>query len=339
MTNYYALWIPSYQEEVPTIQRDKLDEVILRDIPGSDTIRLKGEIDRTSFNIHLCYQINKAEWNHLYFICTDRQQTDGFIFYALEMEDHETETDFVRSRLSENLPKSIYHYFKEFFHIHSLHATGEDSLLPVYHSKESIDWNNDQTRESVVTPIIKAYTDKFDGFYRQGRDNLQQCTTAICQNREVTKNIHNLRNLLHDGYRVKREMDYCRFILDKHSEVLDEELLTRIEKAYQNFLTYYMDLDFWYHAYLDTINFSDSKASKKWGITGGLLGLLSILITLFLEYKPSKPDTVREQLLKADSLIQVKQDNMSEKLEQLINSYRPDTIPHAVSDKNKKTKK
>ena len=77
MTNYYALWIPSYQEEVPTIQRDKLDEVILRDIPGSDTIRLKGE-----------------------------------------MEDHETETDFVRSRLSENLPKSIYHYFKEFFHIH-----------------------------------------------------------------------------------------------------------------------------------------------------------------------------------------------------------------------------
>ena len=60
-------------------------------------------------------------------------------------------------------------------------------------------------------------------------------------------------------------MDYCRFILDKHSEVLDEELLTRIEKAYQNFLTYYMDLDFWYHAYLDTINFSDSKASKKMG--------------------------------------------------------------------------
>ena len=186
MTNYYALWIPSYQEEVPTIQRDKLDEVILRDIPGSDTIRLKGEIDRTSFNIHLCYQINKAEWNHLYFICTDRQQTDGFIFYSLEMEDHETETDFVRSRLSENLPKSIYHYFKEFFHIHSLHATGEDSLLPVYHSKESIDWNNDQTRKSVITPIIKAYTDKFDGFYRQPSGNSEIINIYACFRTETT---------------------------------------------------------------------------------------------------------------------------------------------------------
>lgn len=326
MTNYYALWIPSFQEEVPTIQRDKLDEVILRDIPGSDTIRLKGEIDKTSFNIHLSYQINKTAWNHLHFTCTDRQQTDGFIFYALEMKDHEVETDFVRNRLSENLPKSVYHYFKEFFHIHSLHATGEDSLLPVFHSQEPIDWSNNQIRKSVITPIIEAYTDKFNGFYQQGRDNLQQYTTSICQNREVTKNIHNLRNLLHDGYRVKREMDYCRFILNKHREVLDDELLTRIQKAYQSFQTYYTDLDFWYHAYLDTINFSDSKASKKWGITGGILGLLSIFITLFLEYKPSKPDAMREQLIKADSLIQVKQDNMSEKLNQLINSCKPDTI-------------
>lgn len=325
MINYYALWIPSYQEEVPAIQRNKLDEVILRDIPGSDTIRLQGEIDPTSFQIRLRYRINQADWNHLCFTCTDRRQTDGFIFYALETEDNEAKADFVHSRLSENLPKSIYHYFKEFFHTHSLHATGEDSLLPVFHSEEPIDWNNDQTRKSVITPIIKAYTDKFDGFYHHGRDNLQQCTTAICQNREVTKNIHILRNLLHDGYKVKREMDYCRFLLDRHSAVLDNEIQTKIQKAYQDFLTYYTDLDFWYHAYLDTINFKDSKASKKWGITGGILGLLSIAITLFLEYRPSKPKTPDIQSLKADSLILIKQDNLTEKMNELIKYCKPDT--------------
>lgn len=286
MINYYALWIPSYKEESIEIQRDKLDEVTLHDDPKGDVVRLKGEIDRISFRIHLRYKINKAKWNDLFFTCTDRQQTDGFIFYMLEIDDNKSKLDCVRNRLSVNLPKSIYHYFKEFFHTHSLHAIGEDSLLPVFHSENPIDWENEKTRKSVITPIIEAYTDKFNGFYYHGRDNLQQCTTAICQNREVTKNINILSNLLHDGYRVKREMDYCKFLLDRHCEVLDDNTQTKIQKAYHDYHTYYTDLDFWYHAYLDTINFRDSKASKRWGITGGLLGLLSIAITLFLEYKP-----------------------------------------------------
>ena len=53
MINYYALWIPSYKEEAPKIQRKKLEEVSLQDIPDGDTIRLKGEIDKDSFEIHL----------------------------------------------------------------------------------------------------------------------------------------------------------------------------------------------------------------------------------------------------------------------------------------------
>lgn len=148
MINYYALWIPSYQEEFPAIQRNRLDEVILRDIPGSDTIRLQGEIDPTSFQIRLRY--------------------------------------------------------------------------------------------------------------------------------------------------------------------------------------------FWYHAYLDTINFKDSKASKKWGITGGILGLLSIAITLFSEYKPSKPETPDIQSLKADSLILIKQDNLTEKINELIKYCKPDTVGKNNSKKLQK---
>ena len=85
----------------------------MQDIPESDSIRLKGTIDE-SFDIHLQYQINAGEWNSLCFTYIDKQ-SDGFIFYSLEMEDGELGKDIVCKRLSKSLPKSIYHYFKEFF--------------------------------------------------------------------------------------------------------------------------------------------------------------------------------------------------------------------------------
>ena len=332
MINYYALWIPFCKEEVPNIQREGLDEVVLQDIPESDSIRLKGTIDE-SFDIHLQYQINAGEWNSLCFTYIDKQ-SDGFIFYSLEMEDGELGKDIVCKRLSKSLPKSIYHYFKEFFHTHSLHATGEDSLLPVYHSDVPIDWKDSQIKSAVVTPIIEAYVDKFNGYYLRGKEDLQRCTTAICQNKEVTKNIHNLRHFLHEGYNVKREMDYCNFLLDRHQAVIGDETCMKIQQAYQDFLTYYTDLDFWYHAYLDTISFSDSKVSKRWGITGGILGLLSIAITLFLEYRPSKSESLDTQLLKSDSLMQVRQDSLIRKVDLLINSSQSDILNHNTPSKD-----
>lgn len=332
MIHYYALWIPSYKEDIPKIQRDKLNEKEIQDIPGGDVIRLKADIDE-SFNIRLQYRINKSGWKQLLFYFMDRKE-DGFVFYSLSLESQEAERDIMCRRLSKNLPKSIYHYFKEFFHTHSLHAAGEDSLLPVFHSKKKIDWNNKHTRSLAVTPIIKAYTDKFNGFYHQGKDNLQQCMAAITQNKEVTKNIHTLRTFLHDGYKVKREMAYCDFLLRKYGnepDIIDNGIKEKITQAYQDFLTYYTDLDFWYHAYLDTIGFNDSKASKRWGISGGILGILSIAITLFLEFRPAQSDTPKSLLLNSDSLIIVRQDELNEKINQLIELCKPDTIQQKIS--------
>lgn len=302
MINYYALWIPSCKEEVPNIQREELDEVVLRDIPESDSIRLKGTIDE-SFDIHLQYQINAGEWNSLRFAYIDKR-SDGFIF-------------------------------KEFFHTHSLHATGEDSLLPVYHSDVSIDWEDSHIKSAVVTPIIEAYVDKFNGYYLRGKEDLRRCTTAICQNKEVTKNIHNLRHFLQEGYNVKREMDYCDFLLERHKKVIREETQMKIQQACKDFLAYYTDLDFWYHAYLDTISFSDSKVSKRWGITGGILGLLSIAITLSLEYRSSKSDSLDTQFLKSDSLMLLKQDSLTRKVDLLINSSQSDLLNHNTPSKTK----
>lgn len=326
MIYYYALWIPSYKEEVPTIQREKLNEIILQDIPGSDTIRLKGKINKESFNIHLQYLINNGGWSDLFFRFVDKQQ-DGFIFYSLEVGDNEVKKDVMHERLlSRGLHKSIYHYFKEFFHTHSLHAEGEDSLLPVYTAREPIDWADDRVKYLIITPIIKAYTAKFRGFYRLGRNDLQSCMTAISQNREVTKNIHALRGFLHDGYKVKREKSYCDFLLSQYSTIIDRRVQRKLEEAYNDFFTYYADLDFWYHAYLDTISFRDSKVSKRWGITGGCLGLLSIAITLFLECSSSNSGMPDEQLLRADSLILIKQDYLIEKVDELTDYCKPDTL-------------
>lgn len=177
--------------------------------------------------------------------------------------------------------------------------------------------------------------DKFNGYYLRGKEDLRRCTTAICQNKEVTKNIHNLRHFLQEGYNVKREMDYCDFLLERHKKVIREETQMKIQQACKDFLTYYTDLDFWYHAYLDTISFSDSKVSKRWGITGGILGLLSIAITLSLEYRSSKSDSLDTQFLKSDSLMLLKQDSLTRKVDLLINSSQSDLLNHNTPSKTK----
>ena len=113
--------------------------------------------------------------------------------------------------------------------------------------------------------------------------------------------------------------------MERHSTVIDNEIRIKLQQSYQDFLNYYTDLDFWYHAYLDTISFSDSKVSKRWGITGGILGLISIVITLSLEYKSQRQQTQDGWSLKSDSLIVIKQDSLNNKMEQLMKLCKPDT--------------
>lgn len=130
-------------------------------------------------------------------------------------------------------------------------------------------------------------------------------------------------------------MDYCDFLLERHKKVIREETQMKIQQACKDFLAYYTDLDFWYHAYLDTISFSDSKVSKRWGITGGILGLLSIAITLSLEYRSSKSDSLDTQFLKSDSLMLLKQDSLTRKVDLLINSSQSDLLNHNTPSKTK----
>ena len=94
--------------------------------------------------------------------------------------------------------------------------------------------------------------------------------------------------------------------------------------------------------YVTSINCMADIAFKEMSITkqqfnktGGILGLLSIAITLSLEYRSSKSDSLDTQFLKSDSLMLLKQDSLTRKVDLLINSSQSDLLNHNTPSKTK----
>ena len=58
---FYALWFPQYKEGKPEVQKTKLEEIELRDIPEAQSLKIYGEIQQKTLLISLQYKIDNGE--------------------------------------------------------------------------------------------------------------------------------------------------------------------------------------------------------------------------------------------------------------------------------------
>lgn len=338
MIKYYAFWIPITQKSDLPILCEKLPEKKLQDNETYPAVFIKGEIKRDTYNIHLKYrQESEKQYQELIFI-KEKITLEGICFYRLELPD--TNRDFLCEELSQNLHKAIYHYFKEFFHQHRFHHHTVDSLLPTYSSDEVIDWEYLDLRKEFLSKIIDFYQLKFDGFFEMWSRNFDKASTEISKNKDVLKNIELLSKTIQTAQNVFGESHFCNFLIKNFSIEIPKKNKKKIKEVLQELQELYKTIVFWHEFYISKISLLYGKKSLAWGVFGSVFSILSIGLTLFLEYHSDFETNMERHINKQDSIIYSQQKLIENNLQTIKQEQqnireKQDTIIQLLNKKQK----
>lgn len=299
MFSYFVLWIPVLQKGDLKIINQKLDDVVLNDLPNTPDLHIKGSIDNNTYNITFEYWFQDND-RHTYTFEHVENKKQVLLFIELCIDDDAA--DFVSDSFKKGLHKSFYHYIKGFFHSHIHHDKIEDSLLTCYFSQNPITLNNKQTFTSVVDSYLDCYIQKLTGNVSEIRKHLGELLEEMSQGKNVTKNIKFIHELIKNCYCVKGELGYCRFLSDTNVNVSSREKRRELTDICAKFDSSMDELLFWYNHYMSLVSYTEGGKSLKWGIAGATLGILSLTVTAVLEYRHSRQLTNKELLEYIDSL-------------------------------------
>ena len=202
---YYALWIPQYQEGIPTVKKYCLEEVSLQDRPEDPPLWVSAEVNPSTQLISLKYRIDGNEARTLLFhkiVSNDK----GFIIYKLNLDDDEQ--DFLCERFRVTMPKAIYHFIKNFFHNHQFHNADDDSLLDAYFSESEINLADAVHVGKIIHVYINSYVNKYAGAILLSREILNEA------NQNITK-----------GYKLEATRNELLLAIEKNRVIIDGESL------------------------------------------------------------------------------------------------------------------
>ena len=104
------------------------------------------------------------------------------------------------------------------------------------------------------------------------------------------------------NYRVKGEIEYCRFLLNQYKG----DGLANERKELETVIDHFMEADtkmqFWYNHYMSLNSFIDGKKGVRIGWAGFVISVVSILLTAVLECSHSNALTNEEQTTHIDSI-------------------------------------
>ena len=336
MQCYYDFCIPTLKKGKgkPQILNRNPGEKKLQDLPAQKALIIKGEIF-PSYDITLKYKhTTDRDFNDLYFQA-QKLTSEGFLIYKLELDEERIQNDYVCKCLSQEMHKAFYHYIKDFFHRHIFHAATEDSLLPTYFSQEEIHWQLATTRKQILEPIITNYSLKFSGYLQEWKDDLSLALCDICNNRNISKNIGILRNIMRTNHDIFGEAQYCEFLLQNFPTEISQKDKKEIRETVLSLKSLHEDIAFWYNHYTSRISFFDGRNGVRLGTWGIIVGVISLILTLYLEY--SAPD-INVLKLKTEQHI----DSLHQSTQQLINDrmqllqVQNDSLRIILQESNKK---
>ncbi|MBQ6204546.1 MAG: hypothetical protein IJK46_10710 [Prevotella sp.] len=223
---FYALWIPQYKEGEPHAGKLELEEAALRDRDEDPELWVSGKIEKDTLLIRLSYTIDKNPQRTLTFQKTE-SSNEGFIIYRLTLDDNEN--DFLCNRLRTTMPKAIYHYLKEFFHVHQFHSSGDDSLLEAYFSENPIDLNDASHLRKILKVYLQSYIYKYEGCVSLCRDRLYDITKNVSDGVRISASHDELKMLIDNNQIVlDGESMYCDFLINSFPDLVDQNQLHRI---------------------------------------------------------------------------------------------------------------
>ena len=283
MKKYYAVWIPMSVGTEFDVIKDSFGPICVKDIPNLGGVFFEGEIDAHTFDITLKYHEEGKSERLLMFHCETRSQ-HGFLGYSLEL----TENDFLQKDLQRHLPSCIYNFIKGFFHEHKWHDGCEDSVLPSYCSDESIDMSMATTRSLVVNNLLDAYEMKFSGHLESWSDSLIDLSQKILHGSKPYDDLFALLERVTDSYNVCGELEYCEYLLSHFKNDVSKAKRKDFRKLMANIQKTSNDMRVCYDRYISIVSLNDGRNSKYFGWIGFFFAILSILLTLLLEYLHSR---------------------------------------------------
>lgn len=299
MTRYIVLWIPTMSKRNLQVYVHELPESHLQDIPNTNGVRILASID-DNFNISFSYKDDtEAAFHNLTLQCICRQ-SNGFIEYSYEVA--EDADDYLSVSLRLDFHQAYYHYLKGFFHKHNQHDSEEDSLLKPVFSETELSFENRDHRNKILRSYFSDYKDKILGTTKEVNLHTESVVAEIAQGQNISRNLEFFHACIIRNYRIKGEIEYCRFLLSQYkNDGLGNER-KELETAIEHFMEADSQMQFWYNHYMSLNSFTDGKKGVRIGWAGFIVGVFSIVLTSVLECSHTFSLTNEDQTQHLDSI-------------------------------------
>lgn len=144
-----------------------------------------------------------------------------------------------------------------------------------------------------------------------------------------------LRNIIQTSHNIFGEAQYCEFLLQHFPTEISSKDKKEIRETVCSLKSLYEDITFWHNLYASKISFIDGRNGVKLGVWGIIIGVASIILTLYLEY--NSPDAVKlktNTIHHIDSLHQGTQLQLNSQMQSL--QMQNDSIWKMLQEVNKK---
>lgn len=205
----------------------------------------------------------------------------GFLTYSLNLPNNPK--DWLLNDLREHMHQSLYHYIKGFFHEHIYHDEEEDSLLRPFRTEKEVNWNDSEFKSQVLDHYLDFYILKYQGHAKEHTKRLYRILSEIHHKKEISKNIRNLHFLVVGSRNIQAEARFSKLLKRCYADDNTSNKIKLLDKACAEFEEVADQLLFWRNHCTSIVSFTEGHASLKWGRWGFLMGLASILLTLYLE--------------------------------------------------------
>lgn len=280
MTLYIVLWIPTMSKRNLKVHVHELPESHLQDIQNTNGVRIQASID-DSLNIAFSYKDDaEAAFHNLTLHCLHKL-SNGFVEYSYEIA--EDSDDYLSVSLRSGFHQAYYHYLKGFFHKHNQHDSEEDSLLKPVFSVTEFSFENRDHRNKILKSYFSDYMDKIQGTTEEVNMHTESVLSEIAQSQNISRNLQFFHACIIRNYRIKGELEYCRFLISqyKNDGLVNER--KELETAIGHFMEADSQMQFWYNHYMSLNSFTDGKKGVRIGWAGFIVGVISIALTTVLE--------------------------------------------------------
>jgi hypothetical protein len=197
---------------------------------------------------------------------------NGLVLYAYD--EKLLESLSLTEKDGEALWSAIYHFSKDFYHVHEFHDKHNDSILPPYMKKcEDIQTNNNEA----LIYYLTCYENKFNHYHDYAKDLLDHVKKRLFDKVQFETLMYYRPIWDRVFYRIKGAHIYYRTLVgSKYLHSADQDkfhrLILNTEQRFRKIKLIEMDVR-------DRVSYADASQNNRLATTAQRVGLISLTVS------------------------------------------------------------